>query len=48
MTSSEAEHKSLVIGAGIAGLAAIKNCLEQGLQPVCFEQDDDIGTLDVK
>ncbi|XP_041374268.1 dimethylaniline monooxygenase [N-oxide-forming] 2-like [Gigantopelta aegis] len=32
-----------VIGAGISGLVSIKSCLEEGLEPVCFEQHDDIG-----
>lgn len=34
-----------IIGAGASGLASIKCCLEEGLNPVCFEQDDDIGGL---
>ena len=34
-----------VIGAGASGLACIKTCLEEGLQPVCFEQTDAIGGL---
>ena len=40
-----------IIGAGVCGLTAIKACLEEGLQPVCFEQYDragrfcDIGTI---
>ncbi|KAG8436657.1 hypothetical protein GDO86_007668 [Hymenochirus boettgeri] len=32
-----------VIGAGISGLIAIKYCLEEGLEPTCFERSDDIG-----
>eukprot|EP00743_Colponemidia_sp_Colp-15_P007028 GILK01007584.1.p1 GENE.GILK01007584.1~~GILK01007584.1.p1 ORF type:complete len:556 (-),score=75.63 GILK01007584.1:115-1755(-) len=32
-----------IVGAGCSGLAAIKACLEEGLVPVCFEQDNDIG-----
>ncbi|XP_067670051.1 flavin-containing monooxygenase 5-like [Haliotis asinina] len=32
-----------IVGAGLAGLAATKSCLEEGLEPVCFEQYDDIG-----
>ncbi len=31
-----------VIGAGVAGLLAIKGCLEEGLEPVCFEQHAEI------
>ncbi|KAJ8388458.1 hypothetical protein AAFF_G00133340 [Aldrovandia affinis] len=34
-----------VIGAGSSGLACIKCCLDEGLQPVCFESSDDIGGL---
>ncbi|XP_052072576.1 flavin-containing monooxygenase 5-like [Mytilus californianus] len=34
-----------IIGAGCSGLAAIKCCLDEGLQPVCFEREDDIGGL---
>ncbi|XP_036377171.1 flavin-containing monooxygenase 5-like [Megalops cyprinoides] len=34
-----------VIGAGSSGLACIKCCLDEGLEPVCFESSDDIGGL---
>ncbi|KAM5147794.1 flavin-containing monooxygenase 5-like [Mantella aurantiaca] len=34
-----------VIGAGASGLAAIKCCLDEGLEPTCFEKSDDIGGL---
>ncbi|XP_033729906.1 dimethylaniline monooxygenase [N-oxide-forming] 2-like [Pecten maximus] len=34
-----------VIGAGASGLPAIKCCLDEGFQPVCFEMSDDIGGL---
>uniref|UniRef100_A0A8C2ZBQ7 Flavin-containing monooxygenase n=1 Tax=Cyclopterus lumpus TaxID=8103 RepID=A0A8C2ZBQ7_CYCLU len=34
-----------VIGGGSSGLASIKTCLDEGLQPVCFESSDDIGGL---
>ncbi|XP_068096016.1 dimethylaniline monooxygenase [N-oxide-forming] 2-like [Hyperolius riggenbachi] len=34
-----------VIGAGVSGLTAIKVCLEEGLDPTCFERSDDIGGL---
>lgn len=33
----------LIIGAGAGGLAAIKTCLEEGLEPTCFEMKPDIG-----
>ncbi|XP_063796079.1 dimethylaniline monooxygenase [N-oxide-forming] 2-like isoform X2 [Pseudophryne corroboree] len=34
-----------IIGAGISGLGAIKACLEEGLEPTCFEKSDDLGGL---
>ncbi|KAH0618206.1 hypothetical protein JD844_017216 [Phrynosoma platyrhinos] len=34
-----------IIGAGVSGLASIKSCLEEGLEPTCFEKSDDIGGL---
>eukprot|EP00057_Strongylocentrotus_purpuratus_P034525 XP_795573.2 PREDICTED: dimethylaniline monooxygenase [N-oxide-forming] 2 [Strongylocentrotus purpuratus] len=34
-----------VLGAGVSGLAAIKTCLEEGLQPVCFEKARELGGL---
>ncbi|KAM4023012.1 flavin-containing monooxygenase 5-like isoform 1-T2 [Anomaloglossus baeobatrachus] len=37
--------KVAVIGAGASGLVAIKSCLEEGLDPTCFERTDDIGGL---
>ena len=37
--------KVAVIGAGACGLPAIKCCLDEGLEVVCFEQDNDIGGL---
>src|SRR5688572_18858025 len=37
--------KIAVIGAAASGLPAIKCCLGDGLQPVCFERTDDIGGL---
>ena len=37
--------KIAIIGAGASGLPAIKCCLDEGLQPVCFERTDDIGGL---
>ncbi|XP_071485977.1 dimethylaniline monooxygenase [N-oxide-forming] 2-like [Diadema antillarum] len=32
-----------VIGAGVSGLVAIKSCVEDGLEPVCFEREDQVG-----
>lgn len=37
--------KVCVIGAGASGIAAIKCCLDEGVQPVCFEASDHIGGL---
>lgn len=34
-----------VLGAGCSGLTAIKCCLDEGLEPVCFEKSVDIGGL---
>ncbi|KAF6292877.1 flavin containing dimethylaniline monooxygenase 1 [Rhinolophus ferrumequinum] len=34
-----------VVGAGVSGLASIKCCLEEGLQPTCFERSDNLGGL---
>ncbi|XP_061539468.1 flavin-containing monooxygenase 5-like [Phycodurus eques] len=38
-------RKVAVIGAGPSGLSAIKACLEEDLQPTCFESSDDLGGL---
>ncbi|NWI01776.1 FMO4 monooxygenase, partial [Tichodroma muraria] len=32
-----------VIGAGAGGLASVKCCLDEGLEPTCFESSEDIG-----
>jgi len=34
-----------VVGAGVSGLAAIKCCLDEGLDVVCFESRNDLGGL---
>uniref|UniRef100_A0A8C4U2X5 Flavin-containing monooxygenase n=1 Tax=Falco tinnunculus TaxID=100819 RepID=A0A8C4U2X5_FALTI len=34
-----------VIGAGVSGLASVKSCLDEGLEPTCFERSEDIGGL---
>uniref|UniRef100_A0A663LS85 Flavin-containing monooxygenase n=1 Tax=Athene cunicularia TaxID=194338 RepID=A0A663LS85_ATHCN len=39
------KHGVAVVGAGVSGLAAIKCCLEEGLEPTCFERIEDIGGL---
>ncbi|XP_023284499.1 dimethylaniline monooxygenase [N-oxide-forming] 5-like [Seriola lalandi dorsalis] len=38
-------QRVLVIGAGPSGLTSIKACLDEGLQPTCFESSRDIGGL---
>ncbi|WKY09932.1 hypothetical protein Q1695_002356 [Nippostrongylus brasiliensis] len=37
--------KVCVIGAGVSGLPAIKSCMEQGLDVVCYEKTADLGGL---
>lgn len=34
-----------IVGAGVSGLASIKCCLEERLEPTCFERSDDLGGL---
>ncbi|XP_071494354.1 flavin-containing monooxygenase 5-like [Diadema antillarum] len=34
-----------VVGGGISGLVSIKTCLEEGFEPVCFEQTDQYGGI---
>ncbi|KAM3915676.1 dimethylaniline monooxygenase [N-oxide-forming] 2-like [Leptodactylus fuscus] len=34
-----------IIGAGNSGLTSIKCCLDEGLEPTCYERSDDIGGL---
>ncbi|KAM9324724.1 flavin-containing monooxygenase 5-like [Gastrophryne carolinensis] len=38
-------RKVAIIGAGASGITAIKCCLDEGLEPVCFERTEDIGGL---
>ncbi|KAM7011994.1 uncharacterized protein LKV04_022432 [Tautogolabrus adspersus] len=38
-------QKVAVIGAGVSGLTSIKACLDEGLEPTCFESSHDIGGL---
>ncbi|KAJ6653875.1 hypothetical protein lerEdw1_008623 [Lerista edwardsae] len=38
-------QRVVIIGAGVSGLASIKCCLEEGLEPTCFEKSHDIGGL---
>ncbi|XP_002734589.1 dimethylaniline monooxygenase [N-oxide-forming] 2-like [Saccoglossus kowalevskii] len=41
----EDKKRILIIGAGVSGLTAIKSCLKEHLQPVCFERDDQLGGI---
>uniref|UniRef100_A0A7N4PJY8 Dimethylaniline monooxygenase [N-oxide-forming] 3 n=1 Tax=Sarcophilus harrisii TaxID=9305 RepID=A0A7N4PJY8_SARHA len=34
-----------IIGAGVSGLASVRACLEEGLEPTCFERSDGVGGL---
>ncbi|XP_013790436.2 dimethylaniline monooxygenase [N-oxide-forming] 5-like [Limulus polyphemus] len=34
-----------IVGGGSSGLTSIKACLEEGLEPVCFEKTDQLGGL---
>ncbi|XP_023566027.1 dimethylaniline monooxygenase [N-oxide-forming] 2-like [Octodon degus] len=34
-----------VIGAGVSGLISLKCCVDEGLEPTCFERTEDIGGL---
>ncbi|XP_034540274.1 dimethylaniline monooxygenase [N-oxide-forming] 5-like [Notolabrus celidotus] len=38
-------QRVLVIGAGVSGLTSIKACLDEGLEPTCFESSHDLGGL---
>ncbi|ESO96189.1 hypothetical protein LOTGIDRAFT_214741 [Lottia gigantea] len=42
---SSGKKRIAVIGSGASGLTAIKCCLDEGLEPVCFEVADNIGGL---
>jgi dimethylaniline monooxygenase (N-oxide forming) len=39
------KKRVLVIGAGPSGLCSIKECLEIGLDVICFEQQSNLGGL---
>jgi hypothetical protein len=44
MENAGKNKRVAIIGAGCSGIAALKNCLQAGLdEVVCFEQNDDIG-----
>ncbi|NXW87189.1 FMO1 monooxygenase, partial [Alopecoenas beccarii] len=40
-----ARMRVAVVGAGVSGLTATKCCLDEGLEPTCFERSEDIGGL---
>ncbi|XP_027514284.1 dimethylaniline monooxygenase [N-oxide-forming] 5-like isoform X1 [Corapipo altera] len=40
-----APQRVAIIGAGASGLCALKCCLDEGLEPTCFERSKDIGGL---
>uniref|UniRef100_UPI00193A5657 dimethylaniline monooxygenase [N-oxide-forming] 2-like n=1 Tax=Styela clava TaxID=7725 RepID=UPI00193A5657 len=39
------EKRVCIIGAGVSGISALKSCLEEGLEPVCYESQNHIGGL---
>lgn len=45
VSGSAMVRRVAVIGAGTSGLASVKACIEEGLEPVCFERGQDIGGL---
>ncbi|XP_043346852.1 dimethylaniline monooxygenase [N-oxide-forming] 3-like isoform X3 [Dermochelys coriacea] len=45
LTTETMVQRVAIIGAGLSGLASIKCCLDEGLEPTCFERSDDIGGL---
>ncbi|XP_077994780.1 flavin-containing monooxygenase 1-like isoform X1 [Glandiceps talaboti] len=46
MASEVGDHARVaIIGAGASGLTSIKGCLEDGLDPVCYERYDKLGGL---
>ncbi|XP_001514895.1 dimethylaniline monooxygenase [N-oxide-forming] 3 [Ornithorhynchus anatinus] len=34
-----------IVGAGVSGLASIRSCVEEGLEPTCFERSHHVGGL---
>lgn len=44
-TQKNMAKRVAIVGAGVSGLASIKCCLEEGLEPTCFERSDDLGGL---
>ncbi|XP_077996955.1 dimethylaniline monooxygenase [N-oxide-forming] 2-like [Glandiceps talaboti] len=44
-TKSQPQIRVAIIGAGVSGLTSIKSCLEEGLDPVCYERRSKLGGL---
>lgn len=42
---SKSKKSVAIIGAGASGLTAIKCCLDEGIEPICFERSSYIGGL---
>uniref|UniRef100_A0A0B7AMR1 Flavin-containing monooxygenase n=1 Tax=Arion vulgaris TaxID=1028688 RepID=A0A0B7AMR1_9EUPU len=34
-----------VVGSGVSGIAALKECVKQGFKPVCYELDSEVGGI---
>ena len=45
MQTTRHDRKVAIVGGGPAGLVAAKSLLEEGLQPIIFEQSANIGAL---
>ena len=43
--AQQVRRRVAIIGAGCSGLASIKCCLDEGLEPVCFEKREELGGL---
>ncbi|CAI2166522.1 8588_t:CDS:2 [Funneliformis geosporum] len=39
------KHRVAIIGAGASGLTSIKQCIDDGFEPVCFEESGQTGGL---
>ena len=35
--------KVAVVGSGVSGLLSLKNCLDEGINAVCYEKTEHIG-----
>lgn len=45
LTEHTMAKKVAVIGAGVSGISSIKCCVDEDLEPTCFERSDGIGGL---